>query len=273
MGSFARNISAQSFFIPQNQLAGFTEHLISYGNISEAMDFALNNLERSEITKSQRDSLRFFIGICFEKQNQDSLSTHNFLQVSDSSALFIRSRFLATRSFIKKKKFAEANDILKGLPLTDNEETNQVKDFLQIGTGLICGKTNAIPPKLNLKPSFSRELQHLEDLKNAKRKMKKKSPWIAGILSAIVPGLGKVYAGSNTQGLSSFIRVAIFGGLSYENYVRHGFNNPQFWLFSGLFSVYYVGGIYGSVYVPKLNYEEKIDAINEDAKVGLLNTN
>jgi len=240
-----------------------------------AITFALSSLEeRKDLSYSQKDSLYFFMAMAYDQQKKDSISEIYFLKVSDSSSLYMRSNFLVAQKCIKRNDFKKANGILSNLPLTDNENTNEFKYFLEQGTALIIGKPTPLgneDRKLKLtKPNLQKEMAQLEFLSREKSKLKKKSPWIAGALSAIVPGLGKVYAGSNAQGLATFIRVTLLAGLATENYLRHGIKNPQFWFFGGLASAYYVGGIYGSVYLPKLNYQEKIDAIHQDAKVGLL---
>ena len=262
--------------IPDHEIAGFTNHLLTYGSYQPAIDFAKSKLSNSGLSFSQQDSLLFYIAIGYDKLKKDSLAEDYYLRVSDSSSLYISSHFLSAQKCISRTDFKKANSILKKLPVTDNDKTNQTIYYLESGTALMIGE-KIIPYSnkqdfLMLKPEFQKELIHLEFLAKKKSKLKKKSPWIAGALSGIIPGLGKVYAGSNAQGLSTFLRVAILGGLAFENYYRHGIKNPQFWFFAGLTSVYYVSGIYGSVYLPKLNYEENLDAIHQDAKVSLLSS-
>ena len=260
--------------IQKNEIVGFANHLLNIGSYQISIDFASSKLNSPNLLASQRDSLLFFIGIGYDKLKNDSLAEINYLKVSDSSSLFFSSKIIVAKKYISQTQFGKANNIIKNLPITDNESTNQLRYFLENGTGIMIGKDiNRDSEKQGfsvLKPEFQKEITQLTILAKKKSKVKKRSPWIAGVLSGIIPGLGKVYAGSNAQGLATFIRVAILGGLTFENYYRHGVKNPQFWFFGSLTSIYYVGGIYGSVYLPKLNYQEKIDAINQNAKVGLL---
>ena len=263
--------------ITNTEIVGFTNHLLTYGSYQPAIDFAKSKVFKPDLSASQKDSLLFYIAVGYDKLKKDSLAENYYLSVSDSSALYLRSYFIAAQNCIFRTEFKKANSILKILPTTDNNETNQIRYYLENGTALMIGeKISPITQKqdfLSLKPEFQKELIHLEFLAKKKSGIKKRSPWIAGALSGIIPGLGKVYAGSNAQGLSTFVKVVVLGGLAFENYYRHGIKNPQFWFFGGLTSLYYVSGIYGSVYLPKLNYQEKIDAIHQDAKVSLLSPN
>lgn len=205
---------------------------------------------------------------------QRGFSGHYYLFESERGVAFVYSLpFLATRKFIDLGNFGEALKVAKSIPETDNENTNELKDYLVLGTSLILNNNNpANSTELANRiksDNLKAEILRIKHLSEEKKKLKKRSPFLAGLLSALVPGLGKVYAGSNAQGLSTFVRVGVFAGLAAENFYRHGPKNLQFWFFSGLTSLYYVGGIYGSVYLPKLNHQERLDAINQNVKISL----
>lgn len=270
----SNTLKGQVSAIPDRELVGFTNHLISYGSYDLAINFASSKVTNPTLALLQKDSLHFLIGLALDLQKKDSLAEKSYLQVSDSSSLYLRSHFLAAQKCINRNQFSRAHDILSGLPMTDNPETNETRLFLETGTALLSGKN--IPADIEKTlgsftiPALQKELRQISYLSSEKKRLKNRSPWVAGVLSAMVPGLGKVYAGSNAQGLATFLRVALFGGLTAENYLRHGIKNPQFWFLGGVTTVYYFGNIYGSVYLPKLNYQEKIDAIQHDSKLGLL---
>jgi len=62
----------------------------------------------------------------------------------------------------------------------------------------------------------------------------------------VIPGLGKVYAGNNGQALASFLTVGLMAGITAENYIRLGIEHPQTIFFAGMFSLFYIGNIWGS---------------------------
>lgn len=85
-----------------------------------------------------------------------------------------------------------------------------------------------------------------------------KSAWIAAILSAIIPGLGKVYADEYADGITAFLATASLSYLSYSDFkAGHIFRG---WLFGGLAAGFYAGNIYGSIastqiYNVKIQYD------------------
>jgi|GEM_PF-744377 len=105
------------------------------------------------------------------------------------------------------------------------------------------------------------------------KKLKRKSPAIAGVLS-IIPGLGKIYAGVSKDGIFSFISISLLGYLTYEIYSK----NKNWDLASGMLAIlslsYYFGNIYGSVDAARLynnKQEEKFIGRIESEVDKLLN--
>lgn len=73
-----------------------------------------------------------------------------------------------------------------------------------------------------------------------------KSPFVAGLLSGIVPGLGKVYTGHTVDGVLSFLTIAGFGYAAYDGFTTDGSSSVRGWVFGSLASGLYLGNIYGS---------------------------
>jgi hypothetical protein len=78
------------------------------------------------------------------------------------------------------------------------------------------------------------------------KKSQSKKPWVAGALSAAVPGLGKLYAGRKKSFYFTLLAHVAYGAQSYECVRKLGISHP-FSIFSiSLFSVFYAANIYGS---------------------------
>jgi TM2 domain-containing membrane protein YozV len=73
-----------------------------------------------------------------------------------------------------------------------------------------------------------------------------KSPFVAGLLSGIVPGLGKVYTGQTVDGVLSFLTIAGFGYAAYDGFASDGSSSVRGWIFGSLAGGLYLGNIYGS---------------------------
>ena len=74
-----------------------------------------------------------------------------------------------------------------------------------------------------------------------------KSPLFAGILSAIIPGSGKIYAGHFMDGVFSLITVGIFGGMAAYSFYEEGIESVRGWIYTAVGGIFYMGNIYGSV--------------------------
>jgi hypothetical protein len=96
-----------------------------------------------------------------------------------------------------------------------------------------------------LEERFSEEEKsEISELIKKRRGLKLKSPETAAIISAVMPGGGKVYTENYGDAITSFIPVALFTYLAIANFnADHKFRG---YLFSGLAGLFYAGGIYGA---------------------------
>ncbi len=105
-----------------------------------------------------------------------------------------------------------------------------------------------------------REKPEAIDLYDWKKNPSYKSPFLAGVLSSLIPGSGKIYADQLSEGLTALVLNSLFAFLSYNNF-KHD-HNFRGWVFAGVGAFFYAGNIYGSVsaahlYNSKMDYEYK----------------
>ncbi len=100
---------------------------------------------------------------------------------------------------------------------------------------------------------FAKEEKDLFKYRETILKQKNKSQFVAGTLSAVVPGLGKYYAGYRGQAISALLPTLFFALFTAESYYRMGMFKTKpgikiipFIGFGGAFSVFYLGNIIGS---------------------------
>lgn len=72
----------------------------------------------------------------------------------------------------------------------------------------------------------------------------KKSPVTAALLSAIIPGAGKIYTGNYGDGAMAFVTTGLFAYLSVYNIQHH--HTTKAYIFTTLAGLYYGANIYGS---------------------------
>ena len=74
-----------------------------------------------------------------------------------------------------------------------------------------------------------------------------RSPLLAGMLSTIVPGSGRLYTGRLGDALTTLFTVGLTGWQAYDGFHRDGLSSVKGWTLGTLCGIFYVGNIYGSV--------------------------
>lgn len=99
--------------------------------------------------------------------------------------------------------------------------------------------------------------------------MRMKSPLLAGSLSAIVPGTGKIYTGDWKDGLISMVFVSANAFAAYRGFSSNGVESVYGWVFSAIGTGFYVGNIYGSVRSAKKRNALKKQNIYDQTYLGI----
>jgi hypothetical protein len=89
------------------------------------------------------------------------------------------------------------------------------------------------------------------------RTLPRPSPWVAGALSAIVPGLGRVYIGRWQDGLLSFLLVGVAAGVSARGFYKDGRGSVSGWVLGTTAAAFYVGNVYGSAVGALVKHRER----------------
>jgi hypothetical protein len=107
--------------------------------------------------------------------------------------------------------------------------------------------------------------QYLNSISLTGKRLRLKSPWVAGTLSALVPGSGKVFAGRAWDGVFSFLIVGVMAWQAYEGYVKDGPVSSRCITFGLLAGAFHAGNIYGSVNAAVLCNRSRKSALAEQA--------
>lgn len=248
---------------------GFVEHLFKIEEHAEASIVLHQYLDLYK-DAGKRDTLRFFLGKSYYHQRQLSPSIKFFDQVRASSDLFLESRFLS----LYQKAFAgDYEDSRKGwLEMQSGKSLEgAVVNFELAGIALLQRDMDSYDQYSRDFSSryyqLSTSQENLEKFANGIRNFKTKSPLLAGLYSAIIPGSGKMYYGKIGEGLISLLTQTIFGLQTLEAYRKDGVRSARFIIFGSAFSVFYVANIWGSVIGVKIRNDEFNDQINESVLV------
>ena len=224
-----------------------------------------NEINSSNYSIEQKDSIYNFLGHAYYNNNIYDSAAICFSSVSPSIQSFNESIFLSAYSFTLLKNYYRGIEQLKKID-TINLKSKECRNLQLLGIYLLSRDTSNFS---RVSKSFTYSYNDINEqekkiiqLNNDLKKIRPKSGFLAGIMSAVVPGLGKLYAGKTGQGVSSFIPVTLMGLCTFEAYKKAGVSNPRFILTAGLFSIFYIGNIWGSILSVSVSRNEKNDEIN-----------
>lgn len=213
-----------------------------------------------------RQSFAYYRGLAFYNQLQLDSAIKYFEQMPIKHPSYVKAQFLEGIGHTYMKRYKAAEQVLKRLTPPDTL-LGALHNFQLAGVALLMRDT--LQYKLREKEftgkyfAFSQEEENLRESYMFIRQHKHKSAVLAGVMSAIVPGSGKIYAGKTGQGLITFIQNLALGLQAYEAYRRDGWKSPRFLVYGGLFTFFYVGNIWGSSLAIHIRRQEFNDKINE----------
>ena len=106
------------------------------------------------------------------------------------------------------------------------------------------------------------EGQRIMDEIARRRFGRQKSAGVAALLSAVVPGSGKVYAGRIGEGISAFLTVGSLAAITAEQGIRNGWKDWRTLLAGSICAWFYIGNIYGSYLSVSIENNETLAADN-----------
>lgn len=230
----------------------FTFQLKAQVNVPLIKHFAYNDLNNEhktylELLEQQHgitDSLKYF-KTKFSLLNKD---TSNFivdykncsLCYSDTNLLKYSASYLAKISLKQTRQFWEQEF---GLGYHWSKKTLLYKSFDLLEHPE--NDVNFLPYTLQI---------HYNEYRHASQK----KLWAAGLLSAIIPGAGKLYIGRERSFFGSFLVNTLYGITAYESIKKKGFKNGYTIFATGAFSIFYLSNIYGTIFdLKRLRIEKK----------------
>ena len=225
----------------------FVDHLVRTGNFKEAL-YLLDSTDCHLLQSN--DSVNYLRGWSLYSLQRLQLSSESLLKVHEGSDFYAKSRFFAAYNYTHLGDYDKALNALSSA--SGNFSSNQsLHSFEKSGIFLLMGDTarykeSIIQANRNLF-ELSKSYDNLEKVANDLIYHKKKSPFLAGILSGVIPGSGKFYAGRKGGAISAFIATTGLGLVTLENHRKNGWNNFATIAFGAAFALSYVSNIYGAV--------------------------
>lgn len=143
--------------------------------------------------------------------------------------------------YLKSGHQETARGLIGNYDFADTEQR-----FLQLSTYALSDDWSAVKAGIweEQPPQMLRDLKRMSETWKTEPH---KSPLLAGLMSGIVPGTGKIYTGRWKDGLFSLLLLGTSGWQAYRIISRKGIENPGAWFFGGMAVGFYTGNVYGSV--------------------------
>lgn len=262
-------LRAQSLLVPALQF-DFIQHLIDNKSFDEAKWSLRQMAARPYQTAAEKDSLQYYLGQTYYLNAQVDSSILAHEKIGKSSTFYAEASFFQAFGLLYTRRYTDAQALLHRLDPTDSCQ----KDFRQfiMASHAILNRDwlqfdqnwkNLSHPVCT---PFEAEKQKLPDYARKFKSNKRKSAWKAGLFSALIPGSGKYYAGYRGQALASLFPCLVFGATTAESYFRAGPKSAAFIISASMFSLFYIGNIWGSTLSVKTIYEQR----NEEYRHRLL---
>lgn len=215
------------------------------------------------------DTTRFKLATSFFELGRYNEAIDNYKAMFFSSSLSEEARL----EFYKCNFFMNDYEIFRLQTESEVYATPKYNDIIKkLYVSSYFLKGSILPDSVYILEAFQEdEKSEMLDFYHRKKYPKYKKEALGGVLSAILPGLGKAYADEIGDGVLAFLYTAVFGYLTYSSFEND--HTTRGWIFAGLTAYFYASNIYGSVAAIQ-NYNAGVKfTLNSDFKMYLNNKN
>ena len=215
-------LSVTSFVYAQNIDSNFSvlhskENIIKFADyLFCEQDYLRSANEYLRIDEALRDEeINFKIALSLSAIGDYSSAKNIFGQIKESSAYYgwskpeIMKIYFLEKEYTELRKYYYTSNNLKLLQSESSESKLYFVSYLK--------DNEKIPPLQDfVKPFNFNEQEEVNALYQMKVNPPSKSPITASILSALIPGAGKIYAGEISDGIITLITTGLFSFLASD---------------------------------------------------------
>lgn len=243
----------------------FGGYLLGSGLMRDAI--TLTSSLSDDYTPAALDSMRYLKGKTLYQLQQFPEAAEALGSVGSDSPLWAASTLFGSACLMEMGDTSEAKQRLEKFASTpEGDPYREVIALQREGVALLEGNIEEYHlwrQEVSDNFGFGEQQLLLDNVAaNPPRNLK---PWVAGVASAVVPGLGQIYAGNIGEGVASFLAVGACAALTATSWSRA--ESPLNWrtiTYGTIGSLLYIGNIFGSVASVKIYYQN-FETINHQA--------
>ncbi|MDA3860936.1 MAG: hypothetical protein PF445_06895 [Melioribacteraceae bacterium] len=230
---FAQNLD--NLLSDKNRIA-FGNYLFCEHDYLRAID------EFDFVLKTQwDDSLQFKIATSYYRMMLFDRAYIEFKKIQVNSLLFKQSQYEQYRTL-----FMSNNYVLLQKVIDNSTSKSEIPlELLHLKNSSILLRDIQLPLKNGFISAFGKDDRtKISEFYDWKYDLPYKSPALATIMSAIIPGSGKIYAEEVGDGITAFLLTGLFTYLAVDKFQNN--HNSSGWLYSSIAAFFYAGNVYGS---------------------------
>jgi TM2 domain-containing membrane protein YozV len=215
-GEYQRFLFSQSVALDDDILRRIAESYRLGGRPDHAVQFLKTLLQ----TQPKSNLVRYELGTIYFLVGQYDESIH---LLNESQDLF------------QREEYRWKSQMLIGMnSLMQKRWESAVQHFDQLG---LSGVPEAADHHVSMYKRYAEDGSMLPS----------KSPLLAGFLSTVLPGSGRVYVGRPNDALLTVFLLGVLGWTAYDGFSENGVSSRKGWALGTLGGIFYLGNIYGSV--------------------------
>ncbi len=231
----------------------FYNHLLAENLYPEQIAFNNQLLKDNYVSSQQKDSLYLNISIAYCRLGYTDSVNATLSKISPIPVFSVHASGVFLSLLILNNKYDKVNGFIatstpEHLPTNYYEAKISVKMLMRQSTINDTDINKLSPQMLNIKTEYEHPPHH--------------SAFLAGLYSAVLPGMGKLYLGYGQEALSGFVANAALGTQAAESYFRAGPNSARFILSATLFGLFYGGNIWGSIVLAKKQKRDHLKQVD-----------
>lgn len=251
--------------LSRQHIVGFADYLESIGEYRRAG----NELERLLIVPgSPLDQLALRIGALYLRADSFVQAERTFrdaLFVAPPTTKSLLRYHLAEALYRQQKLMPAISELETVVSLPSQNDTSSVPYSAALFRALCFAELRewdsarvqlAGAATSKSTPEQQHSVSILTTVLDESSQLPQKSPLLAGVLSTLIPGLGKVYTGHTTDGILSFVSIATLTYAAYDGFVSEGSGSVRGYIYGFLAGGLYLGNIYGSALSASIVREE-----------------
>lgn len=226
----------------QNDLLSFNNR-VSFGNYLLCERDYLRAIQEFQavLVKEDNDSLQFKVATSYYRMGMFDQSISEFKKVATDEDLVDLANMGRIRSYYQIGNYNKLRDEINNYYVLMGESQKLSKLY---NYSLLLDYSQ-LPEKSIYLSQFSEEEKYkISEFYNWKSSPPYKSPTKAALMSALIPGLGKIYADEVGDGITAFLLTSLFTYLAVDKFQNN--HNASGWLYASIAAVFYSGNIYGS---------------------------